>query len=177
MTLKMRIFHTRSDLCFIENGGGSKAQRTPRMSKERVGVGLMMLQTVFSLHCSLTVAVDTLDLRELTAGAAHLLVVGNTLIQAEQLPVVTTGLVAGHRLHQVRAVSRPSRWLVGDLSLPQFETCSTAKSIKSHLSCSTFVCSKQDVDYRCAGMLLIASYILRTCQSHGKLLFYRLHFN
>lgn len=43
VTLKMRIFHTRSDLCFIENEGGPKAQRTLRMSKEQVGVGLMML--------------------------------------------------------------------------------------------------------------------------------------
>lgn len=83
---------------------------------------------------SLTVAVDTPDLWELSAGATRILIIGNTLIQADQLPVVTTGLVTRHRLHQVRAVSRSSRRLIGDLSLPEFETYSTAKSMKSHVS-------------------------------------------
>ena len=75
------------------------------------------------LKCFLTSAVDTLDLRDLSAGATLVVLVRNTRIQAGQFPVVTTGLVARHRLHQVGAVSRPSCWLVGYLSLSQFETC------------------------------------------------------
>lgn len=79
---------------------------------------------------TLTVAVDTLGLCEPSAGPALLPVVGETLIQADQLPDVTTGLVARHRLHQVRAVSGPSCWLVGDPSSSQFETCGAATECK-----------------------------------------------
>lgn len=86
----------------------------------------------------LTVAVNTLELCELSAGATGPLAVRTALIQADHLPVVTTGLVTRHRLHQVRAVSRPSRRLVGDLSFSQFEPCSTTKS-----SSSTYVFDRQ----------------------------------
>ena len=81
----------------------------------------------------LTVAVDAADLRKPSARSARLLIVGDALGQADQLPVVTTGLVTGHRLHQVWAVSRPPCRLVGDLPLPQFEACGMAKCIKKKL--------------------------------------------
>lgn len=79
-------------------------------------------------HSSLTVAVDTLDLHNLGAGATLLPIIRNARTQTDQLPVVTSGLVTWHRLHKVWTVSRTSRWLVCNLSFPQFETCS-AKTV------------------------------------------------
>lgn len=75
----------------------------------------------------LTVAVDALDLRQLRTSAARPAVIRNAFIQAQQLPVVTTGLITRHGLHQVRAVPRAPRRLVGDPSLPQFETWNSSK--------------------------------------------------
>lgn len=79
-------------------------------------------------HSSLTVAVDTLDLHNHGAGATLLPIIRNTRTQTDQLPIVTSGLVTWHRLHKVWTVSRTSRWLVCNLSFPQFETCS-AKTV------------------------------------------------
>ena len=71
----------------------------------------------------LTVAVDTLDLRLLVAGAAAPAVVGRARLQADQQPGVAARLVAGHGLHQVGAVGRAARRLVHDLPLPHLEAC------------------------------------------------------
>lgn len=76
----------------------------------------------------LTVAVEALDLRQLRTGTARPAVIRNTFIQPQQLPVVTTGLITRHGLHQVGAVPRASCRLVGDPPLPQFETWNSSKT-------------------------------------------------
>lgn len=73
---------------------------------------------------ALTIAVDASNLRQLSSRAALLSIIRNTPIQADQLPLVTTGFVTWHGLHKVRAASWAPCWFVGNLSFPQFETCS-----------------------------------------------------
>ena len=72
--------------------------------------------------CLLTVAVDALDLRCLRSWATFLLIVRNTLLQANQTPVMAAGVITWHRLQQVWAGSWPVRWFVGNLSCPDFIT-------------------------------------------------------
>ena len=129
---KYGICHTMWDRHFFKrNGDGSKAELTGWESRKselyfKFKEILLSFKTMRANSAPLTVAVDTLDQRQPGAGATLLLIIRNTLIQANQLPVVTTGLVTRHRLHQVRAVSRSSCWLVGDPSSSQFKTCIVA---------------------------------------------------
>lgn len=93
------------------------------VKKQHVGILPSPHQHPLTPPPPLTIAVDTPEQCQLSAGAARRPVARDAAIQADQPPVVATGLVARHRLHQVGAVPGPPRRLIGDPPFPQFETC------------------------------------------------------